>query len=509
MSDHGERPRDPDPAALAELQRAFGEDDDESVAADNGASAMVTERIDALPADDTPARATEVDPQASVTTSPLDEVVADRSVVPESAIITTRIDQVTPAVPGGEPVPDDSGNASDGEQIVSGPAILDPDQPDVEPLEDGESVDVVIVEQEPGTEPEPAGSRIIRIDDYSGSAPVGTEPAPGEFDDATPEALAADTPASPTPSEVPNEASGSPVTISISDDEFPDAVYVEGSLDREGGGSIVIIEDDDTGDALEASSERALRRGIEPRMRERRLAVKRAQGRKRLKVLLTVAGAVLAVVLTIAALGTFFVVREDNVVVFNAVYTDEDELQEIIDEVVGTPVLLVDTTDVEERIEEIPWVDRATVRTDFPHGLVIEIRERAAIVTYQGPDGRFRVLDRDGRVLDVLDLYPYAYVLVGGPDTVDLEAGEFAPQGYAAAAELAKNLTPTVRGRVTLIEVNSDGSRLVMYLDDGSTVFFGEARDLLAKLVRLETVLTNGQDREPGLIDISTSDVTR
>ena len=112
-------------------------------------------------------------------------------------------------------------------------------------------------------------------------------------------------------------------------------------------------------------------------------------------------------------------------------------------------------------------------------------------------------------MLDVLDLYPYAYVLVGGPDTADLEAGEFAPQGYAAAAELAKNLTPTVRGRVTLVEVNSDGSRLVMYLDDGSTVFFGEARDLLAKLVRLETVLTNGQDREPGLIDVSTSDVTR
>ena len=71
MSDHGERPRDPDPAALAELQRAFGEDDAESGATDNGASAMITERIDAVSA--------EADPQASVVTSPVDEVVADRS----------------------------------------------------------------------------------------------------------------------------------------------------------------------------------------------------------------------------------------------------------------------------------------------------------------------------------------------------------------------------------------------------------------------------------------------
>ena len=45
--------------------------------------------------------------------------------------------------------------------------------------------------------------------------------------------------------------------------------------------------------------------------------------------------------------------------------------------------------------------------------------------------------------------------------------------------------------------------------EDGSTVLFGEARDLLAKLVRLEAVLTNGQDCESGQIDVSTADVTR
>jgi hypothetical protein len=47
-----------------------------------------------------------------------------------------------------------------------------------------------------------------------------------------------------------------------------------------------------------------------------------------------------------------------------------------------------------------------------------------------------------------------------------------------------------------------------MYLDDGTEVRFGEARDLFTKLVRLETVLQQNPEREPGTIDVSTSQTT-
>ena len=190
------------------------------------------------------------------------------------------------------------------------------------------------------------------------------------------------------------------------------------------------------------------------------------------------------------------------------VYTDPERLQAVIDDLVGTPVLVADTRDAERQLEAIPWVEDATVRVHFPHAASIEIRERQAVATYQGPDGLFRVLDRTGRVLDVIEGYPFAYVLITGPDPVDLDPAEVAPQGYQAAAELARNLTGTVRGNVERLEVTANGSRLVMWLDDGSEVYFGEARDLFAKLVRLETVLTQNPDREPGQIDISTSQTT-
>jgi cell division protein FtsQ len=361
--------------------------------------------------------------------------------------------------------------------------------------------EILIIEAEPVVEPEPAAPRIIRIDDYSGSVaiedlpPVATTGAPASTVVQDRGAAAAD-------------ADGS-VVIAIDDADLPDAVYVEGSLDRSGSRSIVFIQDDDTDDALAPESERDIRRGIEPRMRERRVAVKRAQGRKRLKWVAIVAAIVFVVVGALAIVGSpLFAIKADQVYMTGNVYADPERVQAVIDDLVGTPALLADTERAERELEAIPWVDVARVRTDFPHGVYIEIREREAMTTYQGPDQRFRVLDRDGRVLDVIDNYPFAYVLLSGPDPVDLEAGEFAPRGYAAASELAKNLTGSVRGRVVMIEVTADGSRLVMHLDDGVEVRFGEARDLFAKLVRLETVLSVGGVGESGVIDVSTNEVT-
>lgn len=356
-------------------------------------------------------------------------------------------------------------------------------------------------EPEPESEPEPEPPRIVRIDDYAAShaEPLPTAGAPGP-------------PVDPLIAHPPQADDAPPErrVIAIETDDLPDAVYVEGSLDGGGAGSIVFIEDDVASDALTPESDRDLRRGIEPRMRERRLAVKRAHGRKRLKWLIAV---LVVVLLAVAALATFgsslFAIQADQVTVTGNVYTDREQLQAVIDDLVGTPVLVADTQAAERALKAIPWVEDAKVTTHFPHGVSIEIRERAPVATYQGPDTRYRVLDRAGRVLDVLDEgYPFAYVLITGPDPVDLDASEIAPQGYRAAAELAKNLTADVRGKVDHIEVTADGSRLVMFLDDGTEVRFGEARDLFTKLVRLETVLLTNPDREPGTIDVSTSQTT-
>ncbi len=364
---------------------------------------------------------------------------------------------------------------------------------------DGEPAKLLIVEQEPmeaPVDPTPPPPTIIRIDDYGGSVVVDStpdEPAPPIEPVASP----------PAGDDEP------PVVIAIDDDDLPDAVYVAGNLERSGTRSIVFIDNDDTGDTIAPDAERDVRRGIEPRMRERRAAVRRAIGRKRLRVILLVFMIVVVGVGALAVLGSgLFAVNAENVRVFGAVYADEEQVQAVVDDLVGTPTLRADTQAAEAALEEIPWVDEARVRVSFPNSATIEIREREAWTTYQGPDQRYRVLDRDGRVLAVLDGYPIAYLLLAGPDPVDLEPGDFTPQGYAAASELAKNLTGSIRGQVSFVSVTADGSQLSIFLDDGTEVRFGAARDLFNKLLRLETTLANNPERVVGVIDVSTSEVT-
>ncbi|MCU0259702.1 MAG: FtsQ-type POTRA domain-containing protein [Ilumatobacteraceae bacterium] len=312
-----------------------------------------------------------------------------------------------------------------------------------------------------------------------------------------------------------------PSVVRIEDDGVPDAVYldeageavelapVDTSTGEASGGSVVVITDDETGDAVVPNPPGAVGRRIEPRIRERRIEVRRSAGRRRL-VWVLVAAAVLAVVVgALAVVGSpLFDVEADDVEVTGVAYTDRARLQAVIDDLVGTPVLLVDRRAVQEDLEAIPWVESARVTTRLPHSATIEIRERRPLATFQGPDGRFRVIDRDGRVLDVIEGQPIAYVVLTGPDHGDLPAGAFAPPPYAAAAELVQALTGSVRGRVVSIEVTADGTSLTMQLDDGVEVRFGAATDLLAKLVRLETALPIATERGATVIDVSTSEVT-
>ena len=377
--------------------------------------------------------------------------------------------------------------------------------PNAEPNEpDGdEPAELLIVEQEPmeaPVDPTPTPPTVIRIDDYGGSAVIDPKIDP-KIDDREPPI--------DSPEPQPGVDDEPPAVIAIDDEDLPDAVYVAGNLERSGTRAIVFIEDDDTGDTVAPNAERDVRRGIEPRLRERRAAVKRAIGRKRLRWILIVLLVVTVGVGALAVLGSgLFAVKAENVRVFGAVYADEAQVEAVVDDLVGTPTLRADTQAAEAALEAIPWVDEARVRVSFPNSATIEIREREAWTTYQGPDQRYRVLDREGRVLAVLDGYPIAYLLLAGPDPVDLDPGDFAPQGYAAASELAKNLTGSIRGQVSYISVTADGSRLSIFLDDETEVRFGAARDLFNKLLRLETTLANNPEREPGVIDVSTSEVT-
>ena len=302
-------------------------------------------------------------------------------------------------------------------------------------------------------------------------------------------------------------------TIAIgSSDDLPDAVYLDDELGRDAAEEgTVFIDDDGSSDAILPKD--ATSPGIEPRLRQRRIGVRRAESRRRLRWVFIGVGVFAVLIAGLAVLGSSLF-SVDDVSVGGNVYTDPDALDAVVDDLRGTPVLLVDTGEAEERIEEIPWVEDARVRTDFPNRVTIEIRERTPVAAMLGSDNLARVLGKDGRVLEVVEGQPVGLVWISGPGTMELTPGEFSSIGYTSAASLVTKLTPTIRSRVDSMLVTPDGSDLVLILtsDNGLIeVRFGSAvgdHAQIEKLVRLERILEDLADESVEVIDVSTSEVT-
>jgi cell division protein FtsQ len=299
-------------------------------------------------------------------------------------------------------------------------------------------------------------------------------------------------------------------TISIVGDDLPDASYLDDELERDPS-QPVFIDDDGQSDAVLPKD--ASTRGIEPRLRQRRIGVKRSENRRRLWWLALAAVVVIVVIGVLALLGSSLFAVE-SVSVTGNVYTDEAALDAVIEELTGTAVLLVDTASVEAQLEEIPWVEAARVTTRFPDSASIEIRERTPVAAMIGADGMSRVLDVDGRVLTLVEGQPVALVWIAGPGTLDVAPGRFASIGYSSAASLVTKLTPEIRSRVDSMLVTPDGADLVLVLTSESgliEVRFGSAigdNAQIEKLVRLQRTLDDVGTKPVTVIDVSTSQVT-
>jgi cell division protein FtsQ len=303
--------------------------------------------------------------------------------------------------------------------------------------------------------------------------------------------------------------------IVIGDDDRPDALYLDeesGSRLREvhaddstGGRSTIIIKDLDETGSIEALPARSSG-SMDPRVRARRIAVRRAKGRKRL-IWVAIAAAILLVLVGAVAVlaSSLFDVR--TIDVQGAVYTDPAQLSSIVDELRGDAILLVDTRSVERQLESIAWVESARVSTHFPHTVFIDIRERKPIATFAGSDGKFRVIDRDGRVLDVVDGIPVDYMLITGANP-DVDRGQFAGRPFASAAQLAIALPSEIRALTRSIGVDATAGDLTLRLGEKLDAQLGPATDMSAKLVRLLSEVRGGIDGICAL-DVSTSEISR
>lgn len=190
---------------------------------------------------------------------------------------------------------------------------------------------------------------------------------------------------------------------------------------------------------------------VHPRLRARRIAVRQRAGRRRI-YWSAVAGGFLA--LGIVAVGIFStpLFAVNHIKLAGIVYTDQEQIAEITKSIRGKPILTADLNSVRDRLEELPWVKYATVNMDFPHTVVIQIAERTPVAAYLGEDNRWRVIDVEGRVIDVLAGRPVDYVAIYGAGPM-LESGATSVE-LARVAQLVTAMPPQLQPIVKHFEVD-------------------------------------------------------
>lgn len=160
----------------------------------------------------------------------------------------------------------------------------------------------------------------------------------------------------------------------------------------------------------------------------------------------------------------------------------------------STPLLRLDTAAIEHRVETLPGVASAQVRTSFPSTVTITVTPRVA-VGYVEQNGTYVLVDRTGRRFETTATKPAALPLFGLPE------GSSSTAAGAGVALVARSLPADLLPKVASIQA-LDPTAITVLLRDGRVIHWGSAADSPAKAAVLPALLT-----QPGRVyDVSDPD---
>jgi cell division protein FtsQ len=260
----------------------------------------------------------------------------------------------------------------------------------------------------------------------------------------------------------------------------------------------VVISDDS--EVVDKKSSRNPSDNGASRFRLRRIAVRREEGRRRLRWF-TVLGLAVAAVIIVLLLLTSPLLSVRKVDVEGVVYANPELIASIVDSIDGEPILTVDLDAAENKLLMIPWVRQARVSMHLPSRVTIEVVERSPIAFFRSVDGFNRVIDRDGRVLDVIEGDPVDFTPIIGTGP-NLSAGQNTEQPFLGAAELINALPSELRARLLTVTVSPEGE-VSLALTNDVEVLFGRPDDFQVKLVGVVNEIKRQGSRRYAIIDVS------
>lgn len=242
--------------------------------------------------------------------------------------------------------------------------------------------------------------------------------------------------------------------------------------------------------------------GLDPRLRARRIAVRRDEGRRRLRRLVAlgvIAGGVASVVG--AVLSPLFDVDQVSVVGAERAGVDEVLVASGVER--GAALAFVSSERVAMQVEALPWVDSASVRRRWPGSVVVVVTERTPLVAYADGRGRWALVDGVGRVLErVAEVEPGVPVV--GATVVRSDPGDVMGAEAGPVLAVLQALPSRVRARVLTLEERGSDIVAEVRLDGGALaeLTFAVLGDVDAVASALTTLLDSVDHGRIGAIDL-------
>jgi cell division protein FtsQ len=273
----------------------------------------------------------------------------------------------------------------------------------------------------------------------------------------------------------------------------------------------------------------AVRLPIDPRMRQRRIEVRREEGRRRLKLLCILIGGTVAVALGLGITHSQLLAVH-HVEVSGVAHTSRAQVVAAAGLGHGGLMVDVDPGHLAERLGQLPWVARAAVSRRWPTTVKIAITERSPVALMAGPPGQLAVIDVTGRVLAV---WPTGtgptgtgptvtgptvtgpVPGVGLPTLIGLDpagpAGSTLPDGDPVRAALAllaaapRDIGLSAKTWIRTVQVADDGE-LSAVLNTNITIRLGPIDQLDTKLLALRALLEQVDLKGVATIDLRVPD---
>lgn len=305
------------------------------------------------------------------------------------------------------------------------------------------------------------------------------------------------TPERPGENEAAPEAGEAPRRRGRAVAEFP----VNTAATGDGAAAITVDEDAPSASVDEQAaptSSRDVWRAARARRRALRAEIRRftQRSRRRRIVWLSSLGAVLLLVggSVAAAYSPLFAV--EKITVAGATTLDPAAVEAALGDQLGTPLALVDTSEVKAALLAFPLIETYALEARPPHDLTVRIVERTPIGVIRS-DAGFTLVDAAGVALATTAEQPEGQPVIevtGGPES----------SAFQSAGLVVRSLPADVRALLSGVSATT-ADDVTLTLNTGLTVVWGSAEESALKAVALARTMAANPDAAS--IDVTSPDV--